>query len=227
MGITIKDNKAATQKVGDNQLDSDQKKRKPEDYSEVIRETKTSAGPLGAFLVKPKNVHFDAQESEEKILLLLRKHFITNIPWIFGVIIALFVPIILTYVPAFSLLSINYQIVSIMIWYLGIFGFALEQFLLWYFQVYIITDERIIDYDFYSLLYKRVSKAKIDNVEDVTYEVGGFLASFFHFGNVYIQTAGEKLELDFEYVPNPEIVSKLLNELMLEEELEKVEGRVR
>lgn len=204
---------------------SNNSSRKPEDYSEVLRACEPTKSPLSAFLVQPK-INFESQEKNEKILLLLRKHFITNISWIFMVVLALFVPILLTYIPAFLLLPSRYQIVTIIVWYLAVFGFALEQFLSWYFQVYIITDERIIDYDFYSLLYKRVSKAKIDNVEDVTYEMGGFLASFFHFGNVYIQTAGEKLELDFEYVPNPELVSKLLNELMIEEEREKLEGRV-
>lgn len=201
--------------------------RKPEEYSEVIRTAKSQAGPLAAFLIKPKQVKFDSQDKEEKILLLLRRHFITNIPWIVGVIAALLMPIIATYIPAFMLLPGDYQVITIAIWYLVIFGVGFEQFLSWYFHVYIVTDERIIDYDFYSLIYKRVSKAKIDNIEDVTYEMGGVLASFFHYGNVYIQTAGEKLELDFEQVPNPELVSKLLNELMLEEEREKLEGRVR
>lgn len=203
------------------------KTRKPEEYSEVIRDHSGDTGPLAAFLVKPSNVHFDTQDEEEKVLLLLRKHVVTNVPWIVLSFIGLFIPIAATYIPAFLLLPVNFQFVSILLWYLMVFGFAFEQFLSWYFHVYIITDERIIDYDFYSLLYKRVSKAKIDRIEDTTYQMGGILQNVFHYGTVYIQTAGEQREFDFEDVPRPELVGKLLNELMLEEEREQIEGRVR
>lgn len=201
--------------------------RPPEEYSEVIRTAKTDRGFLPTFLVQPKNVYFDSQDSNERILLMLRKHVVTNVPWVTGVILGLLMPIVFTYFPVFIALPANYQIVSVMIWYLLIFGYAFEAFLGWYYHVFIITDERIIDYDFYSLLYKKVSKAKIDRIEDVTYQMGGVLQSVFHFGHVYVQTAGAEREFQFEAVPNPEVVTRLLNELIMEEEREKHEGRIR
>lgn len=201
--------------------------RKPEDYSEVIRNGKSDPGPLAAFLVTPPNIKFDTQDQQEKILLLLRRHVITNVPWILGTLFGLLVPVLFTFIPAFYILPARYMFITIIIWYLLVFGVALEQFLSWYFHVYIVTDERVIDYDFYSLLYKRVSKAKIDRIEDVTYQMGGILQNLFHYGTVYIQTAGEEQEFDFEDIPRPEQVGKLLNELMLEEEREQLEGRVR
>ncbi|HEX7018248.1 MAG TPA: PH domain-containing protein, partial [Patescibacteria group bacterium] len=112
-------------------------------------------------------------------------------------------------------------------WYLLITGFALESFLSWFFNVYIITDERVIDVDFLSLIYKNISSAKIDNIEDITAETGGAVRSIFNFGTVKIQTAGAATELEFEDVPHPAKVTRLLNELLLEEEREKIEGRVR
>lgn len=170
---------------------------------------------------------FETQDKEEKILLLLRKHVVTNVGWVLLALVLMIVPALFEFFPVFSLLPVSYQVLGLVIWYLAVFGFSFEKFLSWYFNVYIITDERIIDYDFYSLLYKRVSEAKIDRVEDVTFVVGGALGNLFHYGDVYIQTAGEQRELDFEAVPKPEVVVKLLNELILEEELEKFEGRVR
>ena len=41
------------------------------------------------------------------------------------------------------------------------------------------------------------------------------------------KTAGEMREFDFEEVPHPDRVAKVLNELILEEEQERLEGRVR
>ncbi len=201
--------------------------REPEEYSEVIRQSKKDEGLMAAFMVRPRGVRFETQDPEEKILLLLRRHVVTNLGWMFGSLVGVFVPFVFPFLPIYLALPATYQILTVMVWYLLVFGYAFESFLAWYFNVYIITDERIIDYDFYSLLYKRVSEAKIDKVEDVTFELGGALRSLLHYGNVYMQTAGEQRELDFEDVPNPEVVVKLLNELMLEEEREKIEGRVR
>jgi len=52
------------------------------------------------------------------------------------------------------------------------------------------------------------------------------LATVVDYGTVYIQTAGEKTEIEFENVPQPAKVAAILNELLLEEEREKIEGRV-
>jgi hypothetical protein len=76
------------------------------------------------------------------------------------------------------------------------------------------------------LIYQNISAAKIDNIEDVTATKGGALRSVFDFGTVHIQTAAEKTQFEFEDVPHPSQVTKLLNELILEEEREKNEGRV-
>lgn len=201
--------------------------RKPEEYSEVMRKEPKTRSPWAAFMVRPDGFTFETQDSGERVLLLLRRHGVTNLGWIVAVIVALMLPIVLVFVPMFLWLPENFQVMTVIGWYLAVVGYGFERFLTWYFNVYIITDERIVDYDFYSLLYKRVSEAKIDKVEDVTFELGGASRSFFHYGNVYIQTAGERRELDFEDVPKPEVVVKLLNELVLEEEQEKLEGRVK
>ena len=66
----------------------------------------------------------------------------------------------------------NFKFVFIMIWYLISMAYTLESFLTWFFNVYIVTDERIIDIDFYNLTYKEVSDANLDKIEDVTYKMG-------------------------------------------------------
>jgi uncharacterized membrane protein YdbT with pleckstrin-like domain len=110
-------------------------------------------------------------------------------------------------------------------WYLMVLGFSIEAFLSWFFNAYIITDERVIDIDFLSLIYKNISSAKLDNIEDIIATSGGALRAIFDFGTVTIQTAGAEVEFDFEAVPFPSRVTALLNELLIEEEREKIEGR--
>lgn len=201
--------------------------RKPEEYSEVMRRESRTKNPLAAFVVKPRRIRFETQDPEEHVLLLLRKHGVTNLGWAATSLFLLVVPFLWEWLPLFVALPMGYQVMLILSWYMVVVGYAFEKFLSWYFNVYIVTDERIIDYDFYSLLYKRVSEAKIDRIEDVTYEMGGALMNLFNYGTVFIQTAGELREFDFVAVPKPETVVKLLNELTIEEEREKLEGRVR
>ena len=199
------------------------KRRDPKDYSEILRKFPEATNPFAAFMLRPK-IHFETQDRDEQVLLLLRRHFITNLGWIVTTMVMLFVPA-LGSIFELGFLPANFWFVGTLFWYVFVFGYAFEAFLVWYFNVYIVTDERVIDYDFYSLLYKRVSAAKIEDIQDVTYEMGGVASNLVNYGNVFIQTAAESLEIDFHEVPNPDLVVKLLNELILEEERENMEGR--
>lgn len=192
----------------------------------VIRERPTKHS-LSAYMVKPEKIHFETQDLGEKIILLLRRHPITNLGWMTLVAALSLVPLIFAFIPKTGLIPWGYQVVSLVLWYLFVFAFGFERFLSWYYNLYIVTDERVIDVDFHSLLYKKISQAKIDRIEDVTFVMGGLVKTVFNFGTVYIQTAAEQREFDFEEVPHPDRVAKILNELMLEEEQEKIEGRAR
>ena len=52
---------------------------------------------LSAFVVKPNNVRFETQEKKEKIVLLLRQHWFTNLSWILLAILMLFAPFFLRF----------------------------------------------------------------------------------------------------------------------------------
>jgi hypothetical protein len=183
-------------------------------------------GRLKAFNVLPEKVKFETQDRQEKIILFLRQHWVTQLPWIALAVIMVFLPPVLWWIPLVDFLPRNYQFMVGVMWYLLLLAFVYEKFISWFFHVFIITDERVIDIDFYSLLYKEVSEAKIDNIEDVTYRQGGVIRAWLNFGEVTMQTAGEEREFEIKNVPQPFRVVKILNELKLEEEKEKIEGRV-
>jgi hypothetical protein len=182
---------------------------------------------IASYLRKPRGVNFEIKDKEEKIELLLRQHPITNLRWILLTIIMVFAPIIVNQYPIFDFLPGNYQFIVILGWYLITLSFVLENFLTWYFNVYIITDERIIDVDFYNLIYKDISQAEADKIQDVSYQMGGVIRTIFNYGDVFIQTAAEKPNFEFLAVPKPDKVVKVLQDLIQEEKLEAIEGRVR
>lgn len=205
-------------------------KRKPSGHHlpmpDSLAREKPTNNPLSAYMIKPK-VNFETQDRKEKIILLLRRHWTTNLGWAVTAIFLLVIPGFWVFIPAFDFFPMRFQIIIAVVWYLMIIAFVFEHFLSWYYNVYIITDERVVDVDFHSLLYKEVSETKIENIQDFTFVMGGLWRAMFNFGTVYIQTAGEKQQFDFDDVPHPDRVAKVLNELIIEEEKEKLEGRVR
>lgn len=182
---------------------------------------------LASFVSRPRNLHFETQEKKEKIVLLLRRHPITNLPWVLLGILMVIAPLTISRIVSLAFIPANYLFISLLVWYLLVFAYVFERFLTWFFNVNILTDERIVDIDFPSLLYREISSAKTDQIQDVSVKVGGFVRSLFNYGDVLIQTAGTIPEICFEAVPNPEQVSRILNELIYEEEQEKLDGRVR
>ena len=186
-----------------------------------------SGGLFSALAIFPKATKFEAQDAEEKIILLLRPHFVTNIWWILTSLAMGFVPLVWPYIQVISLLPDNYIFVLTLFWYALILTLIFERFLMWFFSVNIVTDERFIDVDFYGLLFKHVGVAQLENIEDVNYFQKGVMASFFNFGDILIQTAAQMPEFIFNKVPNPDKVVKVISELIQQEKQEEIEGRVR
>jgi uncharacterized membrane protein YdbT with pleckstrin-like domain len=203
-------------------------KEKPDEpvtQKKVVK--KKSPRPLAAFITRPKGIRFENQEKGEEIILLLRRHWITNLPWLLIVILMSLAPILLKFFPFLDFLPLRFRLISVTVWYMLTLAFVFEQFLSWFFNVNIVTDERIVDIDFYSLIYKEISHCKIDRIQDVTYKMGGVIRTLFNYGDVLIQTAGERPVFEFSAVPKPTIVVRKINDLIVEEEQEQLEGRLR
>lgn len=178
--------------------------------------------PLAAYnyYPDPDKINFETQEDGENIVLLLRRHIITNVGWIVIAVLMVLAPAVLNFFPLLSFLPTRFQFVAILIWYLVTTAFILENFLSWFFNVYIVTNERVIDVDFYSLIYKQVSDANLDKIQDINYHIGGVIRTLFNYGDVVVQTAAEVPNFEFEDVPSPDKVAKILQQLIQEEEAE-------
>lgn len=193
--------------------------KKPEKFPNKMR-------PLTSFAVNPDGVRFETQEPQEKVILFLRQHLIVNIPWVLFTIILLLAPTILVpfayqFLPNDFVSHPSYVLVGTAFWYVATFGFALASFIHWFFNIYIVTSERIVDIDFIHLLYKRFSQAELTKIQDISYSAGGIVATVFNFGNVVIETAGEAPSLEFFAVPHPDRVVETIRTL---EEQVKNEG---
>ena len=168
-------------------------------------------GVISSVVILPENITFETQNPGEKVYLLLRRHITTNLGWIISFIGAMVLPIfifVLAILTNFNIKQIihiktSYLLVVISLWYLLNLTGALMKFLDWYYNVYLITNERVIDFDFNPFAYHKISETSLENIVDATQETIGFLPMLFDFGDVYVQTAGTKQEFDFTAVSKP------------------------
>lgn len=174
---------------------------------------------LGAFIMRPAHAHFATQGQGETILLFIRQHPITQIPWIALSVLLIFVPVVIfPFLGELNIFSFTlpplYGIVITLFWYLAIFAFMFVNFILWYYNINIVTNFRVVDIDFIYLLVQEVSATRITQIEEVTYKRVGVFASLFDYGNVFIQTAGAEANIEFLNVPHPKRITQLIIELM-------------
>lgn len=190
---------------------------------------KRESRSLGTIQVYPEKVTFNSQDPGESIYILTRSHIAVNIGWILRFIFSLFVPIFIFFLyGAFnsfilargidpleigSIVSISDWIMIIVFYYSLTFSYALLNFLDWYFDIYLVTNIRLMHVDFQLFSGKSVSEAALKNIQDVSQSVVGFYASFFAYGDVLVQTAAEKTRFFFKSLPDPDWFRDVLTDL--------------
>ncbi len=169
---------------------------------------------------KPQKIRFEMQEEQEVIELFLRRHPITNVPWILISLIAFSLPFVLIQLDQYLSTNIFLQIPTqilvggLIIFFMIILAFILESFLFWYFNVDIVTNQHVIDVDFISLLSREIVEAGLDDIELVTRKMSGVWDALFNYGDVLIETSAERTKIIFESVPNPDFVVDRIQDLI-------------
>ena len=73
----------------------------------------------------------------------------------------------------------------------------------WQNDLYILTDDRIIDIEKVPLISEDRREARLHQIQDVHYVMPGFINRFLDFGNVEVETAGRGGGFTFVSVPHP------------------------
>lgn len=167
---------------------------------------------LHAYNLMP-SVRFESQLSDEKAYILVRKHPITFVPWIITSIVLSLIPLFANVVLV-QILNIPQIIFINFFWYSMVFSYVFVNILVWLFNVGIITNRRIIDIDYTTIINKEFTGTSLEDVTDATGRTSGFIRSLYNYGDVFVQTAGSAQNIDFHAVPNPSNVVSVINRLM-------------
>jgi hypothetical protein len=162
---------------------------------------------------------FKEQHENEKVLKVLHRHwfnvFIQFLVIIFGVaaifgswaLIVMFYPELSASVGGPQTLAFIETTALIFIWFYA--------FLIWidyYLDIWIITDERIVNIEQKGLFLREASDLQLTKIQDVTTNVTGLIPTMMNYGDVYVQTAGEIERFHLRQIPDPYAVKSLIME---------------
>ncbi|MFA5927009.1 MAG: PH domain-containing protein [Patescibacteria group bacterium] len=161
---------------------------------------------------------FPNQRDDEEVFLYIRKHWFVYLPFFFfaagvaaSILIALF--LVQGYASDISSMTQSFLIVFITCYILLMFAVLLYGFIDFYLDVDIVTNHRIIDIEQNGFFRRRVSELTLGQIEDVSAHVDGFFPTTIHFGDLHIQTAGNKENFLFKSVAQPYKLAQLILDL--------------
>ncbi len=107
----------------------------------------------------------------------------------------------------------NFLIILSSMYTLAVIGLMLYGFVNYYLDIYIVTNKRIVDIKQNGFFKREIAELHLHQIQDVEARVDGFLQTVIHFGDIYIQTAGERENFIFADVPHPYTLAKEIIEL--------------
>lgn len=169
--------------------------------------------------LRPNRVSFATQNPEEEVLIFLRRHWLTNLSWIFNSALWAVAPLILLAIltalkfdyiqffgwKVFTILMLAYYSVQ--------FTSTMGYFLDWYYNLYLVTNERIMDYDFQLFKSTSVAEVSVEAVQKVIETSRGFWGTLFGFGDVTAYGEADKVSITFVDAPDPTLVRDKISDL--------------
>lgn len=166
-----------------------------------------------------KKLIFERREKNEEPIMLMRRHWFVIAYRVGSIAVLFIISVVLYFViqsifPVFSegnsmaFLNFAESFAALMIW-----AVLFVTWIDYYFDVWIITNRRVINIEQKALFSRFVSELKFSKIQDVTTEVHGLIPTLLDYGDVYVQTAGEKERFIFRQVPHPNKAKELLIKL--------------
>lgn len=132
-----------------------------------------------------KKMIFDGQREGEEVQFVFRRHFLTAKSGVIFLILMIMIGVGLTLLWPNNMMIFETFLALILV---GILGF-LYSYMLWYFSIYIVTNQRIRQISQRGLFKKSVVDLGLDKIQSISYGVSGIRAGLMGYGTIVIQTA--------------------------------------
>ncbi|HSW99265.1 MAG TPA: PH domain-containing protein [Candidatus Saccharimonadales bacterium] len=154
--------------------------------------------------------YFEDQFDDEEVLFVFRKHPIVMRR---GLIIAL-LAVLLSTVPSLFKPEYSVYLIGLACGLVVGAGIMLPGWIGWWFSVFIITDQRLIQITQRGLFHRSVIDMRLNQIQMINYEVSGLQETLLGFGTVMMQTYVGDLVI--HEVHHPATIQKKLLEVMRE-----------
>ena len=149
----------------------------------------------------------------ERLVMTLHRHWSVLAGKIIVVLFMIIVPMIasffFTLVPdAWRLFALFLTSVYLLIVFLTMMVFWMD----YYLDMWIITDMRVVDIEQLGIFRRHVAEFKLDRIQDVTVEIPNMIASLLNYGDLHVQTAGERGFIIRDVTRLNEVKSALLHQ---------------
>ena len=128
---------------------------------------------------------FDGQREGEEVQFVFRRYFLTAKSGVIFLILMIMIGVGLTLLWPNNMMIFETFLVLILV---GVLGF-LYSYMLWYFSIYIVTNQRIRQISQRGLFKKSVVDLGLDKIQSISYGVSGIRAGLMGYGTIVIQTA--------------------------------------
>jgi len=127
---------------------------------------------------------FDGQRDGEELLFVFRRHMIAMRKGFY----LLLIPFVVSSIPPLiwqtNLELFLLPIVGLLV---GLLLFSYH-FIMWYFTIYIVTDQRLRQITQRGFFGKDVVELRLSKIQNISYNIPGFSGEIFGFGTIVIQT---------------------------------------
>lgn len=154
----------------------------------------------------------------EEVVLEARRHWIVVAPIYVALFLAAFAPLVLYGIfdslplsletPGWGPALLAFAYAG---WLLGIWVGGYFTWLDHHLDVWVVTNERLLDVEQKGLFRRETSSLRFDRIQDITAEVDGVLATFLKFGDVKVQTAGDATEFVITNIAAPQLLVDTIN----------------
>jgi hypothetical protein len=167
-------------------------------------------------MAREHKLPFDLQDGES-VLLHARRHWAFLTWQMVKLAIAGLVPVVL-FLVLFALLADldgrKGQVAAAVsaVWFIF---WGIKTYFAWYrynHDIWVVTNQRVIDSVKRHWFHHAMASADLDDVEDISTRKEGIFATMFNFGDLLLQTAGERPNFILSGIPQPSRVLALVDE---------------
>lgn len=164
---------------------------------------------------------FPGQNSNEPVFIFLRRYYLAFLPTLLIILVMFAVGcamlgytiFVLRHSPSVDPGFYNWAVAISGIFILFTIGFTTVAWLDFYFDIHIVTDRRVVNVNQNRLFSRDVSELSLEDIEDVSVNFSGILATFFNYGAIEVQTAGTRVNFHFQEIANPREVASIISDL--------------